>query len=104
MKNVVIFTVTLGLVFAAAAAQARAPSAVSVPSARESVAAETSSAEQANEARNDATCLRETGSRVVRKGQKCNAGIGRSYSRSDISGTGSLDLREALRRLDTSVY
>ena len=62
---------------------------------------------------NDRNCMRDTGSLITvsenqrarrdGKQEKCVSAIGRSYSREDIDRTGSIDLRDALRRLDTSI-
>jgi len=59
----------------------------------------------------DRFCIRETGSRVVatrNRGKKadeeCVNAAGRVYTRDDIERTGSADLRDALRRLDPSIY
>jgi len=60
----------------------------------------------------DRFCIRETGSRVTaarnarskRAEQECvNAG-GRVYTRDDIDRTGSVDVKDALRRLDPSIF
>lgn len=60
----------------------------------------------------DRFCIRETGSRVTasrharsrRAEQECEGGGGRVYTREDIERTGSADVRDALRRLDPSIY
>jgi hypothetical protein len=53
----------------------------------------------------DRTCLRSTGTRVKsRDADGCTGARGRAYSREDIEQTGTTDLGEALRRLDTGVY
>jgi outer membrane cobalamin receptor len=58
----------------------------------------------------DRFCIRETGSRVVatrnrnkRADDECVNASGRVYTREDIERTGSVDIRDALRRLDTSI-
>lgn len=56
-------------------------------------------------------CLRETGSRIPvasrvgssRERRDCMGANGRVYTREDIEQTGSVDLAEALRRLDPSI-
>lgn len=48
------------------------------------------------------TCLAATGSRIRRSGDDCRQ-PGRSYSRDDIDRTGSVDLADALQRLDPSI-
>lgn len=56
----------------------------------------------------DANCLRHTGSRIApradKQGRKCLPVAGRSYTRDDIDRTGEIDLADALRKLDTSIY
>jgi hypothetical protein len=53
----------------------------------------------------DRTCLRATGTRIKsRDADGCTGARGRAYSREDIEQTGTTDLGEALRRLDTGVY
>lgn len=58
----------------------------------------------------DRFCIKETGSRVVatrnrskKSDEECVAASGRVYTREDIERTGSVDIRDALRRLDPSV-
>lgn len=59
----------------------------------------------------DRFCIEQTGSRIVaarnarsKSDQKdCVAAGGRVYTREDIERTGSVDLRDALRRLDPSI-
>ncbi|WP_149196066.1 hypothetical protein [Luteimonas suaedae] len=56
-------------------------------------------------------CIRETGSRVIahrnartkKERADCVASGGRVYTREDIESTGSVDLVDALRRLDPSI-
>lgn len=71
-------------------------------------------------AERDTRCLRHTGSRIgvvesrraarqARAGQSveppCNHRLaGRAYQREDLERTGAIDLADALRRLDPSVY
>ena len=60
----------------------------------------------------DRVCVEQTGTRITaarharsRSDQRdCVAGGGRVYTRKDIESTGSTDLRDALRRLDPSIY
>jgi hypothetical protein len=52
--------------------------------------------------RNDATCLKDTGSRIPADASACSA-TGRSYSSEDISRTGSTTAAGALQLLDPSV-
>jgi len=59
----------------------------------------------------DRFCIRETGSRVVatrnrsrKSDQECVDAAGRVYTREDIERTGSADVRDALRRLDPSIF
>lgn len=59
----------------------------------------------------DRFCIRETGSRITaarnarsrRAEQECVTGGGRVYTRQDIDRTGSVDVKDALRRLDPSI-
>jgi outer membrane cobalamin receptor len=58
----------------------------------------------------DRFCLRETGSRIVatrnkskKADEECVNASGRVYTREDIERTGSVDMRDALRRLDPSI-
>ena len=53
-------------------------------------------------AASDPTCLQETGSLLPRRGSECS-GIGRSYSNSDIQGTGKTSAAAALPLLDPSI-
>lgn len=51
-------------------------------------------------------CMRYTGTRIVRnkRGEpECLGANGRVYSRADIDSTGSVELSEALRKLDPSI-
>ena len=59
----------------------------------------------------DRFCIRETGSRITatrNRGRKadeeCVNAAGRVYTREEIESTGSADVRDALRRLDPSIY
>ena len=60
----------------------------------------------------DRFCIRETGSRVTaarnarskRAEQECTTAGGRVYTREDIDRTGSADIKDALRRLDPSIF
>jgi hypothetical protein len=53
---------------------------------------------------NDRYCLRETGTHIRSKAkQRCHYSAGRSYSREDIERTGSIDIGQALERLDPSI-
>lgn len=47
-------------------------------------------------------CAPELGSRIRRAGPECQA-RGRSYSREEIERTGSIDIADALQRLDPSI-
>lgn len=58
----------------------------------------------------DRFCVKETGSRVVasrnrnkKSDEECVIGNGRVYTREEIERTGSVDIRDALRRLDPSI-
>ena len=68
----------------------------------------------------DRHCLRQTGSRIVARanttraraasnrdasqGRQCVAANGRVYSREDLERTGEVDIVDALRKLDPSIY
>jgi hypothetical protein len=53
---------------------------------------------------NDRYCLREIGTRIRSKDkQRCHYSAGRSYSRDDIERTDSIDIGQALERLDPSI-
>lgn len=59
----------------------------------------------------DRFCIRETGSRITatrnrskKSDEDCVSASGRVYTREDIERTGSADVRDALRRLDPSIY
>lgn len=57
----------------------------------------------------DRNCMRYTGTRIQtramrEKGKDCFVSNGRVYSRVDLERTGELDIADALRRLDTSIY
>ena len=57
----------------------------------------------------DRTCMRYTGTHIQtramgEKGKDCVVAHGRVYSRDDLERTGELDIADALRRLDTSIY
>ena len=64
--------------------------------------------------KDDRFCLRETGSRITRHSQRrdaqhrrdrdCGSFYGRAYTREDLDSTGAIDIADALRRLDTSIY
>jgi len=77
----------------------------------------TDSQMQRDDAReDDRFCLRETGSRITRHSQRrdaqhrrdrdrdCVSFNGRVYTREDLDSTGVIDIADALRRLDTSIY
>jgi outer membrane cobalamin receptor len=58
----------------------------------------------------DRFCIKETGSRVVatrnrskKADEECVIGNGRVYTREEIERTGSVDIRDALRRLDPAM-
>lgn len=59
----------------------------------------------------DRLCLRQTGSRIIATrhlrsrddARECIDSNGRVYTRADLDSTGSVDLADALRRLDPSI-
>lgn len=91
-----------GLAFAA--------SAQSVPQDEPEESGRNAASERAKP--DDRICIEETGSRIVsarnarskRAEKDCVSAGGRVYTRDDIQRTGSTDLKDALRRLDPSVY
>jgi len=105
MKRLVLFPVLLGLAFAAGA-QSPTPAVPADPAAPVADAA-SAPGKTAKEEASDRNCLRETGSRLIRrdsKGRKCAIAAGRSYDRKDIDRTGAVGLRDALRKLDPAVH
>lgn len=111
MKRIALTAALLGLAFAASAQTAAPTAAAADPQATETAPVEASVEQEkadANKAKlEDRNCLRYTGSRLIRadsKGRKCANATGRSYSKEDIDRTGATDLRDALRKLDPSVY
>lgn len=57
----------------------------------------------------DRNCMRYTGTHIQtramrEKGKDCVVAHGRVYSGDDLERTGELDIADALRRLDTSIY
>ncbi len=96
MKNAVLFS--LGLAVAAACA---APTRADDPQpAADAKAVVTAPAD-------DHTCLKETGSRIVRKDAQgrvqCNGEPGRSYGKDDLDRTGAINAGDALNMLDPAV-
>ena len=54
--------------------------------------------------KNDSHCLRETGTRIIRKDKNaCVNAAGKSYSNDDIRRTGATDVGDALQLLDPSI-
>lgn len=96
--------IALAALLLAASAPLAAQSAASVPPvppARDAV-------EDAPAAR-DRYCLRETGSRIharrASSAQRCRSlGFGRAYTQDDLQRTGHIDIAQALRALDPSIY
>lgn len=79
------------------------------PASSTTAAAKPASKEEAAEDEvSGRSCLKETGSRLAprpdSKGRKCVNAIGRSYTREDLDRTGTIDLGDALRRLDPAVH
>ena len=110
MKRLALTAALLGLVFAASA-QTAAPAQPTDPQTADPALTETSAKQDKADAKKDEwadrNCLQYTGSRLIRadsKGRKCANATGRSYSKEDIDRTGTLDLRDALRRLDPAVH
>ena len=98
------------LTAAALAALAFVAAPVAVHAQEEPEEAARSRAKDARKA-DDRFCIEQTGSRITaarnarsRSDQKdCVAAGGRVYTREDIEASGSVDLRDALRRLDPSI-
>lgn len=107
MKNILIASALLALASTASA------QSVSIAADQSEVAEAADFNEAAeHDAAIDRFCLQHTGSRIVstrnartRERQKqCVAVNGRVYSREDIRSTGEVEISEALRRLDPSIY
>lgn len=83
--------------------------AVAIPAsafAQEEELEETGNASVRKEKADDRFCIKETGSRIVaarnkskKADEECVAANGRVYTREDIENTGSVDIKDALRRL-----
>lgn len=50
-----------------------------------------------------ASCVKSTGSRIVRRERECLGVPGAAYSRSDLQGTGALSTADALGSLDPAM-
>ncbi|HVI58489.1 MAG TPA: hypothetical protein VM619_06385 [Luteimonas sp.] len=96
--------------FASAASAQSAPVDQSLEPGAAAIGAQASDADH-----KDPNCLRETGSRLTavqnqraaragKPADKCANAIGRAYDREDIDRTGAIDVRDALRKLDTSIH
>ena len=111
MKCLALFF-ALSALSTVAMAQIAAPDPAGNPAAPASsttAAAKPASKEEAAEDEvSGRSCLKETGSRLAprpdSKGRKCVNAIGRSYTREDLDRTGTIDLGDALRRLDPAVH
>ncbi|MCD9031403.1 hypothetical protein LDO32_06640 [Luteimonas sp. Y-2-2-4F] len=98
MKRLLLATALMGLAFGALAQQAEPEEEIRLSRSERAAA-------------NERFCIQETGSRIVAsrnarsRGERdecVNAG-GRVYTREEIDRTGSVDIRDALRRLDPSI-
>jgi hypothetical protein len=71
-----------------------------------SAPARTATADESREQEVDRNCLKETGTRIRARAadRRCSAFAGRVYTREDITRTGEVDIAQALRRLDPSIY
>lgn len=109
-----IGAILLGVAFGASAhdhgLQANVDTATqaNVEATAKATATAEASADAASLAKLDAhrNCMRYTGTRIVRnkRGEpECLGANGRVYSRADIENTGSVELSEALRKLDPSI-
>ncbi|HYM86778.1 MAG TPA: hypothetical protein VET30_08570 [Pseudoxanthomonas sp.] len=106
MKRLALFTILVGMAFAAVAQTAAPEPARPAPQPNATAVGPDTVGGSKNDLA-DRNCLRETGSRVIRadrKGRKCAIASGRSYDRRDIDQTGATDLKDALRRLDPAVH
>lgn len=104
MKRILLACLLTGFAFAASAQSANVPAAAEVK-----VDSTAETAEAGKDKLNDRICLRHTGSRVVaqqnQKGQnRCANAAGRAYTKDDLDRTGEVDLADALRKLDPSIY
>jgi len=98
------------LIAAALAAMAFAAAPMPVHAQDEPEEADRSRAREARKA-DERFCIEQTGSRIVAarnarsksEQKECVAAGGRVYTREDIDRTGSVDLKDALRRLDPSI-
>ena len=111
MKRIALITFCMGFALAASARQpapqdAANPEAMShAPVAEQPAAADAH--RQAKDEPADRSCLRHTGSRLIgrdRGDRRCATAAGRAYSREDLDRTGSIDLADALRRLDPAIH
>ncbi|HEY5972687.1 MAG TPA: hypothetical protein VIT22_12140 [Pseudoxanthomonas sp.] len=112
MKRLALFTAVFGLAFSAAAqtptvgpADPATPQTTSAAATRADANATDNQA--AKDELADRTCMKETGSRVIRadrNGRKCAIATGRAYTKEDLDRTGAIDLADALRRLDPAIH
>lgn len=109
MKRPVLFVLLSALAFAASA-QSASPQVEQQQTATDQSTADQSRLEQKADAKthplSDRNCLRQTGSRIVSrdaKGEGCANATGRSYTREELERTGSRDLAQSLRMLDTAI-
>ena len=85
-------------------AGAQAPAAAAPANAAASAETVTIAADQADLGKHDRRCIQETGTRIKRRDSKgCLAVNGSSYSREDLESTGSVNISDALQRLDPSI-
>ncbi|WP_411834360.1 hypothetical protein [Pseudoxanthomonas mexicana] len=105
MKRLMILP-ALCLAFAATA-QPPADTSGDAAASQPVAASEAARADHAKDAKrlDDRQCLRETGTRIVRRDARgaCGAQPGRAYTREDIQRTGHTDLVQALRALDPAI-
>ena len=103
MKHRLLIAALAGLAFSVAV-----PATVM---AQEKELEETGNATARKTKADDRFCIKETGSRVIasrnknkKADEECVNAAGRVYTREDIERTGSVDIKDALRRLDPSIY
>lgn len=98
-----------GIVAATAQAQTTPEQAPTTPPATQdeakAAASGTPAADTDKQPLSEATCVRETGSRITKRDGKsrCTGQPGRAYTKDDLDRTGHTSLGEALRALDPAI-
>jgi len=107
MKRIALITACMGFAMTASAQQAAPHTQDITNSPAAGQPADADAPRQAKDELADRSCLRHTGSRLIgrnRGDRKCATAAGRAYSREDLDRTGSIDLADALRRLDPAIH